>query len=205
MNDENKKIDELSESAGPEESAATPDPSVPQSEVEMLRSQLKAKEDEARLNYDRFLRQTAELENFKRRAGREREDASRFANEALVKDLLPVVDNLERAIAHGKGNDGDSLLEGVEMILKGLMDALGRHGVVQVSSVGRSFDPQLHEAMAHVESAEHRPNTILEEYQKGYLLRDRLLRPALVTVVKGSKSNDKKNLDGPVENSPIDD
>jgi molecular chaperone GrpE len=85
------------------------------------------------------------------------------------------------------------------------MDVLGRHGVVQISAIGQPFDPQLHEAMAHVESTEHAPNTILEEYQKGYLLKDRLLRPALVTVVKGLKSNDKKNLNGPVENSPSDD
>jgi molecular chaperone GrpE len=202
MNDETRKIPESSESAG-DENTPSPNPSV--SEMEILRDQLRAKEEEARLNYDRYLRQTAELENFKRRAGREREDVSRFANEALVKDMLPVVDNLERAIAHGKSGDEDSLLKGVEMILKGLMDVLGRHGVVQISAIGQPFDPQLHEAMAHVESTEHAPNTILEEYQKGYLLKDRLLRPALVTVVKGLKSNDKKNLNGPVENSPSDD
>jgi molecular chaperone GrpE len=203
MNDETRKTPESNENTASDEQSSNASAST--SEVEILRDQLKAKEEEARLNYDRFLRQTAELENFKRRAGREREDATRFANEALVKDLLPVVDNLERAIAHGKSGDGESLLEGVEMILKGLMDALSRHDVVQISAVGQPFDPQLHEAMAHVESAEHAPNTVLEEYQKGYLLNDRLLRPALVTVVKGLKTNDKKNVNGPVENSQADD
>jgi len=177
----------------------------PKSEIELLREQLKAKEEEARNNYDRFLRQTADLENFKKRLMREKEDASRFANEALVKELLPVVDNLERAVSHTKGGNEGSLVEGVEMILKGLLDALGKHGVVQISAVGQPFDPQLHEAMAQVESAAREPNTVLEEHQKGYLLKDRLLRPSLVTVVKALKSNEKKNLDGPVENGPADD
>jgi molecular chaperone GrpE len=178
----------------------------PQSEIERLREQLKAKEEEAKNNYDRFLRQSADLDNFKKRASRDREDAIRFANEALVKELLPVVDNLERAVAHAKGGGyGESLVEGVEMILKGLFDALGKHGVVQISAVGQPFSPQLHEAMAQVESPGHEPNTVLAEHQKGYLLKDRLLRPSLVTVVKTLKSNEKKNQNGPVENSPTDD
>jgi molecular chaperone GrpE len=91
------------------------------------------------------------------------------------------------------------------MILKGLLDALGKHSIVQISAVGQPFDPQLHEAMAQVESADYEPNTVSEEHQKGYLLKDRLLRPSLVTVVKALKSNEKKNLDGPVENGPADD
>jgi len=177
-----------------------------QSEIELLREQLKAKEEEAKNNYDRFLRQTADLDNFKKRASRDREDAIRFAHEALVKELLPVVDNLERAVSHAKdGGNGESLVEGVEMILKGLFDALGKHGVVQISAVGQPFNPQLHEAMAQVESPGHEPNTVLAEHQKGYLLKDRLLRPSLVTVVKTLKSNEKKNQNGPVENSPSDD
>jgi molecular chaperone GrpE len=178
----------------------------PASEVATLREQLRIKEEEARNNYERFIRQTAEIENFKKRAIRDKEDTVRFANEALVKELLPVVDNLERAIAHAKGGgNGESLVEGVEMVLKGLFDALDKHGVSQIFAVGQPFNPQLHEAVAQVESDSGEPNTVLEEHQKGYLLRERLLRPALVTVVKGPRSNEKKNHHDQVENSPTDD
>jgi molecular chaperone GrpE len=90
------------------------------------------------------------------------------------------------------------------MILKGLFDALAKHGVSQISAVGQPFNPQLHEAMAQVESDSGEPNTVLEEHQKGYLLRERLLRPALVTVVS-PRSNEKKNSNEQVENSPTDD
>jgi molecular chaperone GrpE len=171
-----------------------------------LREQLKLKEEEAKNNYERFIRQSAEIENFKKRATRDKEDAIRYANETLVKELLPIIDNLERAIAHAKASDnGGSLVQGVEMILKGLFDVLGKYGVSQISAVGQPFDPQLHEAMAQVESDSGAPNTILEEHQKGYLLKERLLRPSLVTVVKVSKSEEKKNHNGPVENTPTDD
>jgi molecular chaperone GrpE len=209
MSDETKNSPEATDTTTTNETAFVK-PSAqcaePQSEIDRLREQLKAKEEEAKNNYDRFLRQIADLDNFKKRASREREDAIRFANEALVKELLPVVDNLERAVSHAKdGGDGESLVEGVEMILKGLFDALGKHGVVQLSAAGQPFNPQLHEAMAQVERPGHEPNTVLEEHQKGYLLKDRLLRPSLVTVVKTLKSNEKKNQNGPVENSPSDD
>ena len=209
MSDETKNSPESTDITATNETdfgKASAQSAEPQSEIELLREQLKAKEEEAKNHYDRFLRQTADLDNFKKRASRDREDAIRFANEALVKELLPVVDNLERAVSHAKeGGDGESLVEGVEMILKGLFDALGKHGVVQISANGQPFNPQLHEAMAQVESAGHEPNTVLEEHQKGYLLKDRLLRPSLVTVVKTLKSNEKKNQNGPVENSPSDD
>lgn len=178
----------------------------PASAAALLREQLKVKEEEAKNNYDRLIRQSAEIENFKKRAIREKEDAIRYANETLVKELLPIVDNLERAMSHAKSSgNGEPLVEGVEMILKGLFDALGKYGLSQISATGQPFDPQLHEAMAQVESDSSAPNTVLEEHQKGYLLKERLLRPALVTVVKGPKSNEKKNDNDPVENTPTDD
>jgi molecular chaperone GrpE len=176
------------------------------SETELLREQLRLKEEEAKNNYDRFIRQTAEIENFKKRALRDKEDAIRYANETFVKELLPIIDNLERAVSHAKGGgNGESLITGVEMTLKGLFDALGKYGVSQISAMGQPFDPQLHEAMAQVETDTGEPNTVLEEHQKGYLLKDRLLRPALVTVAKSSKPDEKKNHNGPVENTPTDD
>jgi molecular chaperone GrpE len=175
-------------------------------ELAKLREQLEAKKREAGENYDRYLRQVAELENFKRRANREKDEAIRFANETLVKDLLPVVDNLERAVAHAKdGGNGRSLVEGVEMVLKGFFDILAKHGVVTISAIGQPFDPEKHEAMAQVESATYDPNTVVEEYHKGYILRDRLLRPALVSVAKTPKSQGKKNDGGEVENESGDD
>jgi len=174
--------------------------------VENLRQALAAKELEAKNNYDRFLRQVADLDNFKKRSAREREDISRYANEALIKDLLSVVDNLERAVAHAAGGgNGKPLVEGIEMVLKGLLDVLTKHGVTQISAVGEPFDPSKHEAMAQVESPDHEPNCVVEEVHKGYALRDRLLRPALVSVAKASKTREKKNAGCKVENDPSDD
>lgn len=176
------------------------------SELDNLRQELAAKELEAKTNYDRFLRQVAELDNVKKRSAREREEVARFANEALIKDLLPVVDNLERAIAHASGGgNGKPLVEGVEMVLKGLLDVLAKHGVTQISAVGQPFDPSKHEAMAQVEDESQEPNSVVEELHKGYTLRDRLLRPALVSVAKSSKTREKKNGNDAVENDPSDD
>ena len=113
------------------------------------------------------------------------------------------MDNLERAVAHSKdGGNGKPLVEGVEMVLRGFFDILAKHGVVPISAVGQPFDPQKHEAMAQIESTTHEPNTVVEEYHKGYLLRDRLLRPALVSVAKTPKSQGKKNDGNKVENEP---
>lgn len=209
MSDETKHSIDSSEEIEANETKAvetSAESSEQESEIALVREQLRFKDEEAKQNYDRFMRQTAELENFKKRASRDKEDAIRFANEALVKELLPVVDNLERALLHAKGDgNGESLVEGVEMTLKGFFEALGKHGVVQISAVGQPFDPQVHEAMAQIESDRDEPNTVLDEHQKGYLIKDRLLRPALVTVVKAIKSNEKKNPDDEVENKPTDD
>jgi molecular chaperone GrpE len=174
-------------------------------ELTQLREKLEAKEKEARENYDRYLRQLAEVDNFKKRISREKEDAIRYANESLIKDILPVIDNLERAIAHAKGGgNGKPLVEGVEMVVKGLLDVFSKHGVVPVPAVGEVFDPGKHEAMAQVESSEHEPNTVVDEHHKGYWFHDRLLRPALVTVAK-APIRVKKNGDTEVEKGPSDD
>lgn len=175
-------------------------------ELASLRQQLAAKEQEAKTNYDRYVRQVAEAENFKKRNARERDDAIRFANEALLKDILPVLDNLERAIAHAAGSEnGKSLVDGVEMVLKGFLDVLGKFGVSQISAVGQPFDPSKHEAMAQVVSDAHEPNTVVDELHKGYMFRDRLLRASLVSVAKVSETKEKKNGSGEVENDPSDD
>lgn len=175
-------------------------------ELAELRDKLQAKEKESGENYQRYLRQVAEAENFKKRVNREKEDAIRFANENLIKDILPVIDNLERAISHAQGGgNGNPLVEGVEMVLKGLLDVFSKHGVVQVPAVGTIFDPGKHEAMAQVESSEHEPNTIINEHHKGYLFRDRLLRPTLVTIAKAPQDKDGKNGRIEVEKGSADD
>jgi len=182
------------------------EPADQDDEIATLRLQLNAKEEEAKNNYDRYIRQVAELDNFKKRAAREREDSSRYANESLVRDLLPVIDNLERAIAHGSsGTKGKTLVEGVDMVLKGFLDTLSKHGVEVVEAVGLNFDPAHHDALAQVENAEYPPNTVIEQHQRGYLMRDRLLRPALVTVSKAAISQEKKNEETEVENDQVDD
>ncbi len=179
---------------------------APESEITELRLQLNAKEEEAKNNYDRYVRQVAELDNFKKRSSREREELARYANETLVKDLLPVIDNLERAIAHAAGgSDTNPLVEGVDLVLKGFLDTFAKHGVQPVAAVGMPFDPAQHEALAQIESADQPPNTVMEQHQKGYLMRDRLLRPALVTVSKAVISQEKKNDKSLVENDQVDD
>ena len=177
----------------------------PALELENLRRQVESKEQEAKENYDRFLRQAAELENFKKRAARERGEAFRYANESLIRDLLPVLDNLERAVEHARGGDnGRPLLEGVEMVLKGFLDALSKHGVTQVSAKGEPFDPNKHEAIVQVETEEQTPNIVVEEHHKGYYLLDRLLRPSLVSVSKEPEVKEKSE-EGTVEKGKKDD
>jgi molecular chaperone GrpE len=198
--------DTVAQAKEDKEASSTEGAKSADSELEKLRQEIAAKEQEAKNNYDRFLRQVAELENLKRRNAREREEVSRFANEALIKDLLSVVDNLERAVAHASGGgNGKSIVEGVEMVLKGLLDVLGKHGVTQISAIGQPFDPAKHEAIAQVESTTAEPNSVVEELHPGYMLRDRLLRPALVSVAKASETQEKKNAEREVENDPSDD
>ena len=150
-----------------------------------LEAELAAAKDEARQAHDRWLRERADLENHKKRAARERQDAVRYGTESLLRDLLPVIDDLDRALdAASGGGNGKSLAEGVELVRKAFVDALQRNGVERVAAAGERFDPAQHEAVAYVESP-HEPQRVIEEHRAGYRLNDRLLRPAMVTVSKG--------------------
>ena len=162
------------------------------SEVASLRAQLefsqaKGRElmEKLREAHERMLRAAADLDNFKKRAQKEKEEVQKFGNERLLREFVPVMDNLDRALEHARSNsDFESLLTGVAMTRKQFEEALGRHGVKAFSAAGQPFDPYLHEAMQHVETAEVPPNHVLTEMVRGYTLNERLLRPALVLVAK---------------------
>jgi molecular chaperone GrpE len=149
-------------------------------------AELQARLDELQ---DKYLRLAAEFDNHRRRALRERQDVLKHGNENLIKDLLPSVDNLERAVGHGRreelGGESAQLLEGVELTYRSLLQTLEKHGVAQISPVGQLFDPGLHEAIRQVPSTEHPAGVVAEVFQTGYQLGDRLLRPALVAVSSG--------------------
>jgi molecular chaperone GrpE len=168
------------------------DPDRSEARASDLESELAAAREEARVNHERWIRERADLDNLRKRAARERQDAARFGTESLLRDLLPVIDDLDRAIAAAKdGSDGKSLVEGVELVRKAFIDALQRHGVERLTAEGERFDPAHHEAVAFVESDAHEPHQVVEEHRAGYRLHDRLLRPAMVTVSKGKTGASK--------------
>jgi molecular chaperone GrpE len=144
---------------------------------------LQQKETEAAEFKDKYIRALAESENARKRIRQQAEESARIQREGLLRDLLAIIDNLERAVAAARdGGNGKPIVEGVEMVLRSMNDFLRSHGVTQLSAVGRPFDPLLHEAVDSVESAEHEPNTVVDEFARGYSIGDRLLRPARVTV-----------------------
>jgi molecular chaperone GrpE len=145
-------------------------------------------------NRDKYVRLLADFDNFRRRAHKERQDVILYGHENLVKDLLSTVDNLDRAIEHAHQSDGGdlaSLLQGVELVQRELYAVLAQHEVHVIDAEGCQFDPSLHEAMAHVQDDSAEPNSVIEVLQKGYRLRDRLLRPARVVVAKSSADDEK--------------
>jgi len=179
MNEEKPKEEKKEEEAG---TAIAPD-------IERLRVELDAKIKEVEENRDKFLRKCADLENYKKRVEKEISDLLNFANEELLKALLPVIDNLERALEHSRkekkeAGELDALMNGVELTLKNMADVLKKFGVSEIKSEGERFDPQRHEALGHEESERFEGETVIKELQKGYLLKDRLLRPSLVIVSK---------------------
>ncbi|WP_088228761.1 nucleotide exchange factor GrpE [Desulfosporosinus sp. FKB] len=143
-------------------------------------TQAKAKADE---NYDRFLRLQAEFDNYRRRTQKEKTEIVKYASEQLVSELLPVLDNFERATSSAQSNPDITVFsQGVDMILRQLQTALSKVGLKPMEAVGQPFDPNLHEAVMRVESEDHPENTVVEELQKGYFLKEKVLRPSMVKV-----------------------
>jgi len=130
---------------------------------------------------NRLLRLQADFDNFRRRSRQEKEDFFKFANQDLISSLLPVLDNFQRAISINT-NQKDSFAAGVNMIFKQVVEVLEKEGLTQIEAVGCAFDPNLHEAVMSVESGEHESNIIIEEFQKGYKLKERVIRPSMVKV-----------------------
>jgi molecular chaperone GrpE len=154
-------------------------------EIGELKKKLEEKEKEIKEHHDRLLRLAADFENYKKRAAREKEEWAKFANEDLLRAILPFIDNLERAVNHAqKVSDTGVLIEGVRLTIQQILQSLNKFGLSSFQSVGKPFDPTVHEAMLVVETDKHEPNQVVEEFQKGYLLNDRLLRPATVSVSK---------------------
>ncbi len=134
---------------------------------------------------ERLLYQQADFENFKKLKAREKQDVLRFGNETLIKEILPVIDNLERAIEHaGKTEEAKAIVEGVALTLSGLLKVLEKFDVKRVEAVGQPFDPNLHEAIYQEEKEGAEPGTVTAEFQKGYVMDGRLLRPSMVAVAK---------------------
>jgi molecular chaperone GrpE len=152
-----------------------------------LIDKIKQVQESSEENYDLYVRSQAEMDNMKKRFQKEKQDLIKFSNESLVKQLLPVMDNLEKAISHSQSeNLLNSLTEGVELTLKGLKNTLEKAGLEEVNAVGEPFDPNCHEAISEQEDDSVEPKTVLQELQKGYFLNKRLIRPAMVIVSKNA-------------------
>jgi len=135
---------------------------------------------------DRLLRTAAEFDNYRKRMDRERRDLSEYAATEVLKDLLPILDNFERALQAPVAGDTDALRKGVELIHKQMLDVLRKRGVIPIDALGADFDPNFHQAVIHEPSGSHREGEVMQELQRGYLIGDRLLRPAMVKVAKPS-------------------
>ncbi|OEU64035.1 MAG: nucleotide exchange factor GrpE [Desulfobacterales bacterium S5133MH16] len=187
-NGKKKKISKEIDS-GKEDKEKNDDP------LKVMEASLESMEQESKDSHDRFLRVSAEFENYKKRAAREMNDFRKFANESFVKAMLPVVDNLDRAIESSSDDDhsNSSVVEGVNMTLKEILKIFEQFGVKPFASLGKTFDPALHQAVMQEESDDHPEKTILNELEKGYMMHDRLLRPAMVVVSKKTDSENQEN------------
>ena len=158
---------------------------------EELLEKARAFQKESGKNYDLYLRSQAEMENMKKRNRKEKEDYLKFANENLIKEMLPVLDNLGKALSHSDDeNNVHALKEGILLTLKGLKDTLSKSGLEEVKTLGEPFDPCFHEAVSELDEPKAKPGIVLTELQKGYTLNTRLIRPAMVIVNRQKSSHE---------------
>jgi molecular chaperone GrpE len=163
-------------------------------DVARLQAALEAKTREAESLQDRNLRLMAEFDNARKRAAREREDYTRFANESLIRELLPVLDNFDRALLAARTDaSAGAVTAGIELIQRELLRVLEKFGATPFSSVGQAFDPERHEAVARVPTTEHPEMAVVAETARGYLLNGRVLRPAMVSVAVAPESSSSDN------------
>jgi len=168
-------------------------------QLKEVQTQLEAKEQEVKETYDRLLRVSADFENYKKRSARETEEFRKYANQTLLKEMLSVVDNLELAINssnHRKKTD-KNLIEGLNLTLNEILRVFEKFNVKPIEAQGQTFDPAFHEAVMREETDDFPENTVISEFQKGYLIHDRLLRPAMVVVAapKKPRENNKPDKD----------
>ncbi len=185
---ESEPINDGAEAAEVEESSADAESEVsPEAEALVnLKAEYETYKAEAEEQHDQLLRTVAEFDNSRKRAEREKEESLKYALESFVKELIPTVDSIERAIqSTTESEDFGALAEGVEMIYKGILSTLEKRGVIPIDAVNEPFDPMQHEAVMHVESEDVPENHVIEEWQKGYLLHNRVIRPSMVSVSKG--------------------
>ncbi len=179
--------------------ALTPDTTSAAEEASLvteLQLALTAKAEEVRSLNDKYLRLAAEFDNYKRLIQRDQRDQIRFGNEQLLKELLPVLDNLERAIkASQEGGDSNVLIQGVDLTLKQLTGVLSRFHVKPVETVGQLFNPATHQSVTSVASKKIPEQHVVEEFQRGYLLHDRILRAAMVSVSTGQADGESRTDD----------
>src|SRR4029077_9045875 len=169
-----------------------------------LQAQIAEKDKEIAELKDKYLRTLAETENARKRIRQQSEESIRIQREAILRDLLPIIDNLERALAAARsGTDAKTIVDGVEMTVRALIDFLRAQGVTPLQSVGQSFDPNRHEAVDHVTSQAHPPNTVVDEFHRGYLIGERVLRPARVSVAKGNGTDSGKRNGGENDASDV--
>ena len=177
---------ELNENVDPAIAPERDAPGADAHHTQMTPDQLEALQRDKNALQDRLLRTAAEFDNYRKRMERERRELSEYAAADVLKDLLPILDNFERALQAPATPETEALRKGLELIHRQMLDVLKKRGVTQIEALGADFDPNFHEAVIHEASADHREGEVMQELQRGYLLGERLLRPAMVKVAKQS-------------------
>ena len=193
---EDEKAEDLTQEQQKKAKEKGPEKVVKKAE-EMTKQELLKKltdtKEEAEKNYDLYMRTYAEMENIKKRGIKEREELAKYANESVIKEILPVIDNLDKAISHARNDENSStLVEGLELTRDGLMKALEKAGVKEVEALGKPFDPNFHESVSQQIDDTVAPGHVIMEMQKGYLLNGRLMRPSMVVISQGKATKQEK-------------